>query len=107
MPEGQGGLVVLEPVGEIDGATSGQLADEAAQGSVDVTLTGHRKTYQQSYYRKRLLVQNKTSLLQIMICKLIATISNTFTNTNTNTNSNVHSKCQAQTALGLLKGRSI
>jgi hypothetical protein len=39
-----------------------------------------------------------------MICKLIATISNTFTNTNTNTN--VHSKCQAQTALGLLKGRS-
>ena len=44
MPEGQGVSVVLEPVGEVDGATSGKLADGAAQRAVDVSLARHRKT---------------------------------------------------------------
>ena len=49
VPEGQGVFVVLEPVGEVDGATSGELADGAAQRAVDVSLARHRKTCNSSF----------------------------------------------------------
>ena len=49
VPEGQGVFVVLEPVGEVDGATSGKLADGAAQRAVDVSLARHRKTCNSSF----------------------------------------------------------